>query len=60
MTDSWNNDELVDVLRMLRALVDGIDNGTCAATDAQRAHVAAAAEVVCQLAASASADGRRP
>ncbi|MBW0116737.1 hypothetical protein [Pseudonocardia abyssalis] len=60
MADRWNNDELVDVLTILRALVDGIDSGTCSATNAQRAHVAAAAEVVCQLAASTSTDGRRP
>lgn len=45
---------------LLRALVDGIDSGSCAATNAQRSHIAAAAEVICQLASDASDDGRRP
>jgi hypothetical protein len=52
--------ELVGVLTSLRALLDAIDAGDCRASDAQRAHIAAGAEVVCQLAADVSPDGRRP
>ncbi len=56
----YDYNKLVEVLLSLRALLDAIDAGHSVATDSQRAHLAAGAEVVCQLAANISSDGRRP